>query len=150
MFAFPKISGNCSVIETSYLSAHSSTPSTTAPKNENDIKHTLSRELLERESIPFEEASRLFGPIKAVANINVICRIRRSRDPQFDESFDSPLDVSGSVVECAPVSQGYPRRIFHFDRVFDWTTSQEEIFTSDIKFMLDSLLAGFNATVGTF
>ena len=63
--------------------------------------------------------------------------------------FDPPEDnlvqrFSRSVV---PQGKRVKDQTFAFDRVFDDTTSQSDVYESTTKPLLDSVLQGYNATV---
>lgn len=63
----------------------------------------------------------------------------------FDPPEDNPVHrFSRSVV---PTSKKTKDQVFAFDRVFDDTTNQSDVYEATTKTLLDSVLDGYNATV---
>ncbi|KAI6404719.1 hypothetical protein MCOR20_006849 [Pyricularia oryzae] len=64
----------------------------------------------------------------------------------FDPPEDNPVQkFSRSVVPCA--GKKVKDQVFAFDRIFDDTVSQTEVYEGTTKTLLDSVLDGYNATV---
>ena len=63
----------------------------------------------------------------------------------FDPPEDSPVQkFSRSVV---PSGKRVKDQTFGFDRIFDENASQDDVYSATTKNLLDSVLAGYNATV---
>ena len=66
-------------------------------------------------------------------------------DRVFDPPEDNPVQkFSRSVV---PSGKRVKDQTFGFDRIFDENASQDDVYASTTKGLLDSVLAGYNATV---
>ncbi|KAF7533540.1 hypothetical protein G7054_g7004 [Neopestalotiopsis clavispora] len=79
------------------------------------------------------------------SGIRSIIKVVDDRCLVFDPPEDSPVQkFSRSVV---PNGKKVKDQVFAFDRVFDDTITQSEVYESTTKNLLDSVLDGYNATV---
>jgi len=67
-----------------------------------------------------------------------VCRI-------FDPPEDNPVQRLGR--QTGPTGKRVKDQTFAFDRVFDETTTQGDVYEATTKPLLDSVLDGYNATV---
>jgi kinesin family protein 3/17 len=58
--------------------------------------------------------------------------------------------TTGSVVVLDPRQergQGDPPKTFTFDNVFDWTSTQNEVYSMTARDIVDGVLQGYNGTI---
>ena len=81
------------------------------------------------------------------ANVNVICRFRPMNEMEITNGNEQVC------VFTSPTSlQFYSTRErnnykFNFDRIFQPSSTQEEIYSYGVKGIIDSVLNGYNGTV---
>lgn len=80
------------------------------------------------------------------ANIRVICRFRPQNKREIDENSGSCVkfdENKSSVTTSSADGAG----VFHFDRIFDETSTQMDIFEDSAHGIVGGLLSGFNGTI---
>ena len=79
----------------------------------------------------------------------VRCRPMSEREvtSQHHRVVDMDLEMGQVQVKNPKVAHGEPPKTFTFDRVFDWNSSQEDIYRTTAKTIVDSTLEGYNGTI---
>jgi kinesin family protein 5 len=81
-------------------------------------------------------------------NINVISRFRPLNEKEKSQSKDLCVDFFGpqdlSIKSTAENNNTYK---FTFDRIFDYNSTQQEVYEVAAKPIVDSVLEGFNGTI---
>ncbi|KAJ4339601.1 tubulin-dependent ATPase kip3 [Didymella glomerata] len=83
--------------------------------------------------------------ISSKGGIRPVIKVLDERCLIFDPPEDNPVHRAGRSY--APQGKRVKDQTFAFDRVFDDTTSQADIYESTAKPLLDNVLDGYNATV---
>ncbi|KAH6639293.1 P-loop containing nucleoside triphosphate hydrolase protein [Boeremia exigua] len=83
--------------------------------------------------------------ITSKGGIRPVIKVLDERCLIFDPPEDNPVHRAGRSY--APQGKRVKDQTFAFDRVFDDTTSQADIYESTAKPLLDNVLDGYNATV---
>ena len=74
--------------------------------------------------------------------IRVVCRFRPQSEKEIQQGGQICVDLSNdlSTVQCQN-SQ------YSFDRIYDWTTTQDHIFQDSCSAIVDDILKGYNGTL---
>lgn len=83
--------------------------------------------------------------------IRVICRFRPQNKYEKAKNAYIVVRVSDDHTACLvshPDTTKQPKPLtFNFDCVFDWTSTQLEVFEFSAKHLVDQIFDGFNATI---
>ena len=79
-------------------------------------------------------------------NINVICRFRPLNDKEKEISASLCVSFSSNTIVTVNQSDSNPLH-FTFDRIFNPSSTQEEIYEYSAKHVVESVMQGFNGTV---
>ncbi|CAL5095875.1 unnamed protein product [Urochloa decumbens] len=94
------------------------------------------------------ENQKLFNEVQELkGNIRVYCRVRPFLSGQDRKSTIDYMGENGELLISNPFKQGKDgHRMFKFNKVFDPSASQAEVF-SDIQPLIRSVLDGFNVCI---
>ena len=83
-------------------------------------------------------------------NVRVVVRCRPLFGKELAEQRQRIVEMDvprGQVTLTNPKSPGEDARKFTFDRIFDWTCTQREVYEGAAKPIVDACIEGFNGTV---
>jgi len=83
-------------------------------------------------------------------NIQVIVRCRPMSSKEVSNGYTGVVKISkeeNSVAVSVPKNDGSEYKQFTFDSVFDWNSTQEELYKKMVHPLIESVLNGFNATI---
>lgn len=83
-------------------------------------------------------------------NILVIVRCRPMSSKEISNGYTEVVKISkndNSVAVAVPKNDESEYKQFTFDSVFDWNSSQEELYKKMVHPLIESVLDGFNATI---
>lgn len=83
-------------------------------------------------------------------NIQVIVRCRPMSSKEVSNGYTEVVQIIkdvNSVAVAVPKNDGSEYKQFTFDSVFDWNSTQEELYTKMVRPLIESVLNGFNATI---
>ena len=79
----------------------------------------------------------------------VVCRFRplNERERKETDRLCVTLDGNGTTVDVVS-TEGYgDRHTFHFDKIFGFDSSQEQVYDAVAKPVVDGLFEGYNGTI---
>lgn len=79
-------------------------------------------------------------------NINVVCRFRPLNEKEKEISASTCVSFSSNTTVTVNQSDSNPLH-FTFDRVFNPSSTQEEIYEFSAKHVVESVMQGFNGTI---
>lgn len=83
-------------------------------------------------------------------NIQVIVRCRPMSSKEVSNGYTEVVKIikdENSVAVAVPKNDGSEYKQFTFDSVFDWNSTQEELYKKMVYPLIESVLNGFNATI---
>ncbi|XP_050536013.1 kinesin-like protein KIF3B [Daktulosphaira vitifoliae] len=83
-------------------------------------------------------------------NIQVIVRCRPMSSKEISNGYSEVVKIikeENSVAVAVPKNDGSEFKQFTFDSVFDWNSTQEELYNKMVHPLIESVLNGFNATI---
>lgn len=83
-------------------------------------------------------------------NIQVIVRCRPMSSKEVSNGYTEVVKIikeDNSVAVAVPKNDGSEYKQFTFDSVFDWNSTQEELYKKMVHPLIESVLNGFNATI---
>jgi len=87
---------------------------------------------------------------KKSESVKVVVRCRPLNKKEISENYESIVKMNvkmGQVEIRNPKSVTEPPRQFTFDSIYDWNSTQSDIFEETFQNLLDSVLSGFNGTI---
>eukprot|EP00299_Pterocystis_sp_00344_P019374 c9618_g1_i2.p1 GENE.c9618_g1_i2~~c9618_g1_i2.p1 ORF type:complete len:900 (+),score=304.30 c9618_g1_i2:2-2701(+) len=97
---------------------------------------------------PLEQSVAMQTPRQA-DNVKVVCRFRPQNAREIDEGGHLAVEIdplrgqSGQTLRLV----GSEQHAFTFDQVFDWNTTQAQVYEGAAKDIVESVLDGYNGTV---
>ncbi|KCV73073.1 hypothetical protein H696_00619 [Fonticula alba] len=79
------------------------------------------------------------------SNIKVICRFRPEN--KIEKAQNAGLCVEFPNDTSVTVNHSRGKNTFHYDRVFDWTASQKDVFELGAKAVIQDVMNGYNGTI---
>eukprot|EP01062_Namystynia_karyoxenos_P053287 TRINITY_DN430_c0_g3_i1.p1 TRINITY_DN430_c0_g3~~TRINITY_DN430_c0_g3_i1.p1 ORF type:complete len:859 (+),score=305.22 TRINITY_DN430_c0_g3_i1:87-2579(+) len=82
--------------------------------------------------------------------VQVHIRFRPHNERELAKGSDYTVELPGDrEVDVLPVGNliGMPRKTFTFDRIFDWNTSQDDVYQGIGVPVVESVLQGYNGTI---
>lgn len=83
-------------------------------------------------------------------NIQVIVRCRPMSSKEVSNGYTEVVKIikdENSVAVAVPKNDGAEYKQFTFDSVFDWNSTQEDLYKKMVHPLIESVLNGFNATI---
>jgi kinesin family protein 5 len=83
------------------------------------------------------------------ANVKVICRFRPINDLEKleGERPDAPKLEFPNDTTVTVITNKQPPQVFTFDKVFDWNSTQEQVYNLSAKDTIEDVLQGYNGTI---
>lgn len=79
-------------------------------------------------------------------NIRVVCRYRPQNKREIEEGGKYSTIVDEDGTTCRIDSKDYPGS-FTFDKVFDWSASQSQLFDYTALATVQDVMRGYNGTI---
>ncbi|KAH6562445.1 hypothetical protein BASA50_010468 [Batrachochytrium salamandrivorans] len=79
-------------------------------------------------------------------NIRVVVRFRPQNKRELSENGTHIVSFDDDMTSVKCESKDYPG-VFNFDKIFDWSTSQDQVFSYSAGSIVNDIMNGYNGTI---